>query len=329
MPSFLVNDRMNPELKRRVRLSLKSDLRQRAGGQSARRGHWAVRLMAVLGVISLGTFLTVTYRQSRAELRQEKAQLLVRFEQQRAPFDAAFRGREQKVEQLLIHAHEPYAGDWLDPQLKRPGALDALLAPSLAYVRGPLRGFLSDAERRQTSKEAGPEALIRCLIDPPSSIKESEILRHLGRIYEPKRFIDKFYDFEAARGAFAFVDSGCEDEIRQADRMKHVLSLGRELREQKLGVAAQVRQVRLLIAVFDEPKERGVAADFDGEATHYLRISVVDLDTPRVWWRVRRQVDPQWISEKSRLAYSRELDSCRLAYELRQELSVTLPQGGN
>lgn len=329
MPSFLLNDRMNPELQRRIRLSLKSDLRERAGGPSARRGHWAVRLMVAIGVISVGTFLTVTYRQSRAQLRGEKLQLLARYEQQRTAFDSAFRRRAHKVEQLLVHAHEPYVGDWVDPQLREPGALDALLAEPIAYMRGPLRGFLTDAERRQTSKDGGPEALIRCLIDPPPSIKESDLLRHLGRIYQPNRWGDKFYDFESARAAFAFVDSGFEHEVAQVDRMKHLLSLRRELREQKLDQAARSRQVRLFVSVFDEPKERGAAADFDGEAPHFLRISMIDLDTPRVWWRARRQVDPQWISEKSRLAYSRELDSCRLAYELRQELSAALPTAGN
>jgi len=327
MPSFLLNERMNPELKRRVRLSLKSDLRERAGGQSARQGHWAVRAMMVLGVIGLASFLTVTYRQSRAELARERAQLLSAYQRQAAVFDAAFRARTEKVERLLAHAHEPYVGDWIDPGIRQAGALDALLAQPLSYVRGPIRGFLSDAERRQTSKEAGPEALIRCLVDPPASIKESELLRHLGRIYQPKRFVGRFYDFENARGAFAFLDSGFEDEVRHADRMKQLLAQSRELREQKLGQAAEARQVRLFVSVFDEPKDRGAAADFDGEAVHYLRLSVLDLDTPRVWLRVRRQVDPQWISEKSRLAYSRELDSCRLAYELRQELRENQPQG--
>lgn len=327
MPSFLLNERMHPELKRRVRLSLSSDLRERAGGQSVRQGHWAVRMMVAMGVLGLVSFLVLTYRQSRAELARERAQLLSDYQQQIKPFDAEFRARTEKVERLLVHAHEPYVGDWIDPGLKHTGALDALLAQPLGYVRGPLRGFLGDAERRQTSKDGGPEALIRCLIDPPSSIKESELLRHLGRIYQPKRFVGRFYEFERAREAFALLDTEFEDEIKHVGRMKELLAHRRELREQKLGQAAEVRQARLFVSVFDEPKDRGAAADFDGEAAHYLRLSIVDLDNPRVWLRVRRQVDPQWISEKSRLAYSRELDSCRLAYELRQELSQATHPG--
>jgi hypothetical protein len=257
-------------------------------------------------------------------VRREKAELRQRYETQAAAFDAGFRARSERVQQLLAHAADPYPGDWIDPQLRDAARFDALWSRPVVYVRGPLRGFLTDADRRQTNREVVADALIRCLIVPPPSIKESELLRHLGRIYQPARFVGKFYDFEPVHAAFSFLDAGFfARALADAERMKEVVSLGRELERAHLSRAAQARHVELFVLALDEPKNRGAVADFDGEAEHFIRLIAVDLSTPRVWWRVRRQVDPQWLSEKSRLAYSRELDSCRLAWELRQE--ITLP----
>jgi hypothetical protein len=73
--------------------------------------------------------------------------------------------------------------------------------------------------------------------------------------------------------------------------------------------------------VLDEPKAPSLASDFDGEAEHHLIAGMLDLKTGDHVFRLRRLVSPEWISEKSRLSYSRELDSCRLAHEIRAELS--------
>lgn len=330
MPSFLTTERMSPQLKRRVLISLSSDMRERAGGAPQRKGHGLVRSLIAAGALGCAVLLFLTYRQSRAELRRERAELLSRYERERAPFTEPFRARLAHAERILAHATDTYAGDFLDPSLKQPGSLDALLRRPLAYVRGPIRAFQTEPDRRQSSREGGPDALIRCLLVPPPSIKESDLLRHLGRIYEPRRFSERFYDLEPAHAGFSFVDAGFDAELVGAQRMKQVLALRSALLQADLRRAAHARDAELFAFAFDEPKPPGAVADLDGEAVHFIRFSIVELGTSRVWLRVRREVDPQWLSDKSRAAYSRELDGCRLAAELRQhiELPVGSLEGG-
>lgn len=270
--------------------------------------------------MSLATLLAITYRESRAEFRGQQARLTERFEREVAPFDASYRLRLERVEKILQSADAPYAGDALAPSLRKKGQLDAVLEGPLVYVRGPLRGFRRASERRSTWGTEGPDGFIRCVIQPPPDAKESTLLRHLGEIYRPQAFRDRFVNLDPAFAALDFIDSPFRERLRTASLMRDLKSLGVRLDEAKLGPPARFGRVRVFVYVFDEPKVVGTASDFDGEAEHYMRVGIIDLDNGEHLLRVRRLVSPEWISEKSRLMYSRQLDSCRLAHELREEL---------
>jgi hypothetical protein len=126
---------------------------------------------------------------------------------------------------------------------------------------------------------------------------------------------------DAFRGV-AFVDSDFEGAVRKATLMRDLSSLEVALDTAPLKAGKSFAHVRYFVYVLDEPKPLGALSDFDGEAEHFMRVEVVDLESNEALYRTRRRVDPDWISEKSRLAYSRQLDSCRLAFELRAEFSV-------
>jgi hypothetical protein len=320
MPSLLVNERMDPALQKRVLTSLHSDARGRAGGENQRRGQLLVRLLVLGGVLILGLFLSVTFRRSRAEFARAKVELSAQYRREVAPLDQKLRAHATLVDELLQRANTPYQGDLIDGRLQTDRGLAEVLDHPLIYVRGPLRGFQTQRDRRTATEESGPDALVRCLLVPPAQVNESALLRHLGQVYQPRAFVGRFVNMGAGYQALEFLDSGFELEIEQSTHMKQLTSLAQRLRKQQLDRATELRDARLFMYVLDEPKAEGVAADFDGEAEHFLRVMLADLDSGRALLRQRKQVDPQWISEKSRVAYSRELDSCRLALELRQQI---------
>lgn len=313
---------MSPELRARIVQSLKSDARSRAGGASSVRGSRLFRLSVFLVSVVVAGVLTVTFRQSRQEFRVAKAALLSKYRKESAPFDADFEKRLSRIDALLETAHEKYPGDHLSPPLRTRGVsyLDEVLSQPLVYVRGPTRGFQKQRERRSVWAEGGPDAFVRCLIEPPKDIEESTLLQHLGHVYQPRVLSDRFVNVDLAHRGVEFVGSSFSNELRSAKFLRNVESLARRLEHAELREAAVFSNVRYFTYVLDEPKAMGVASDFDGEAEHHVRTGILDLQTGEHVLRLRRLVSPEWISEKSRLAYSRELDSCRLAHEIRTEL---------
>jgi hypothetical protein len=321
MPSFFTNNRMPPALRARVLASLGSDARSRAGGGSAVTGSRLTRLLVAVGVAALATTLFFTYRKSRADFETEKNALVLEYERQTRPFDDEFLQRVDRVDQFLKTAHEEYQGDHIAPFFRGERArLEEILQRPMVFIRGPLRGFRSISERRSTWEEGGPDAFIRCLILPPSDIEEKTLLRHLGEIYQPRAFAGRFVNLDAAFRAQAVVRSSFASDLQSAAYLREVQTLSRKLRGERLHEGVSFASVDTLGYLLDEPKAAGTPSDFDGEATHFVRLGIVDLRSGVTLLRFRRQVSPEWISEKSRLMYSRQLDSCRLAFEVRREL---------
>ena len=318
MPNLLANDRMSAALRARIQESLRTDARARVGGQS----HGVSRPLRILGAFALVLlcgFLWNSYRQSRVEFRREKAQVLKRLELETQALSQELRRKTAFLDELLEQAQAQYPGDFVDPLVRDVTKLGELLERPLVYVRGAIHEFQTKRERRSTFPEGGPDALIRCLIEPPPSTSESDLLRHLGHVYQPATFRGRFVNMEPAYRAFDFIDSDFKTQLESTQAARNLTALSRKLDAAKLREAASAAKAELFVYVLDEPKVKGVPSDLDGEAEHDLRFSIVDLSTQKTLVRVRRRVDPEWISEKSRIAYSRELNSCRLAWELRRD----------
>lgn len=321
MPTLLTTPRMSPELRARIEQSLHSDARSRAGGQSPIQGARLIRVIFALGVVCLSIALFITFKKSRLEFVRAQTDLVQRYERDTEFFNQSYERRLTFIDALLRDVPEKYPGDVLHASLSKSAAplFERLEAP-FVYVRGPLLGFRRQADRRNTWKDGGPGPFIRCFLMPPSDIKESNLLRHLGKVYEPRAFRDRFVNLDDAFQGQAFVTSDFEARLKSARHMRELSSLGAALDTADLKAARAFEPVTTFVYVLDEPKSQGVPSDFDGEAEHFMRVEIVDLEKSEVLYRVRRRVDPDWISEKSRLSYSRQLDSCRLAHELHAEL---------
>ena len=80
--------------------------------------------------------------------------------------------------------------------------------------------------------------------------------------------------------------------------------------------AKRAAKAKFLLFAMDEPGVGPGPTELDGERAHPVRVGLVDLSSSKVLLRLRRMVDPSWISAAERAEYSRGLDSCKLALDV-------------
>ena len=88
-----------------------------------------------------------------------------------------------------------------------------------------------------------------------------------------------------------------------------------------LASARAAAQADLLLYVIDEPGDARVPAELDGERPHPVRVGIVDLEKRRPLLRLRRPVDPRWLSDATRAEYARGVDGCALAYDIHEAVT--------
>src|SRR6478736_509572 len=302
MPTFLVTSRMSKELRARVEASVQADLRQRTLFPNRARRSGYLRVLLGLCAVALGVFLVTTYRQSRLEVEERRGKILVQYRRMKAAIPGSARAHLQDLARQMT-AVGTSAED---------GALQEFLARPFLYVRAERRELERKAEVLGVARESSVDALATCLVTPPANLRESTLLRAIGRAPVP----DRVFAFGEALDALDFFDSSFEGEVKSAQHMQELERYASRLQRDALARGLGALSAKVLLFVVDEPKASGVVSDFDGEAPHDVALRIFDVESGRVLWQYRSPVDPAWISDKSRLAYSRPLDSCRLAHEL-------------
>jgi hypothetical protein len=87
-----------------------------------------------------------------------------------------------------------------------------------------------------------------------------------------------------------------------------------------LEAAIQAAKARLLVFVVDEPSPPGGPVELDGEKAHDVRVGVIDLTRDSPLLRLRKRVDPSWISAARRVDSANALDSCALALDVHESV---------
>ena len=106
------------------------------------------------------------------------------------------------------------------------------------------------------------------------------------------------------------------ERIKAAKGAQELQRIERELKRAPLASAKRALRSELLIAVLDEPSDQGTVTELDGEAPHYIRLNLIELDSAKALLRIRKRVDPSWITANRRSQYARELDGCRFALDV-------------
>lgn len=326
MGTYLTNDKMSPELRARIEASV------RAGRPAAARvmgpppvARAALRLVTTTMIVACVIALGWRWKGDRDQLETARGQLVAEHAAAAAPLAQKAPEKAAAAQRWLAQASGLYGEDVIAPRLRREGALDRELARGALYVRGPQEAMRSGKRRPSAVAESVKDAFIACLVAPPASTKEKALLPTVAATYRgtppsPERQAH-VHRLQTLVDAQPVLEASWSDALASAASVAELSERRRELEQAHLGRAAQAVEAELLVYVIDEPKKPGTAAEVDGASDHLVRVGIVDLATSDELLRLRRRVEPSWISDARRVDYARGLNGCRLAVEIREALS--------
>ncbi|HEY5957690.1 MAG TPA: hypothetical protein VIV60_14100 [Polyangiaceae bacterium] len=325
MLTLLANPKMNPRLQARVRSSVSGRRRNALRSRASARLLSLLRVGGVIGVAAIVALGLLTRRRINSEFTAAKQELLNAWFAETRGVSVDDFAQFARVEAALSQMAGNYQGDVVVERLRSPAALaEALRAPAI-YVRGPLAAFASQADIRKIANDSGRDALLSCLLDPPAERSEKALLPKaraalLGSAAQdpPIREVSRLFELESG---IQFLKQEWGDRVRGARDLQELSKLSRELRHAPILRAKHALKSRLLIGVADEANEGNGPTELDGEHRHQVRLLVSDIATGDVLLRQRRVVDPAWITANRRSQYARELDGCRFALEVREQVS--------
>lgn len=321
--TLLVTDRMAPALRARIEASVRGR-RPAPGRRSKPMVLGMLRMSLVLAcVLAIGTF-AMARRRAAAELETERASLLERFRREASGLTAEQRGIGERIHGLLEQAAGPYAGDAVTAEVRGGGLLRALGRPTV-YVRGPVQSFTQSSGTRESASASYSDAFVLCLLDPPSSRTEMLLLSRARsaqgggeRVERVAPHVSRLYH---ALAGLPYLSPTFEERVKTAQKARELELLRRDFERAPVEKAKLAARAELLLYAMDEPGDRSVPAELDGERPHHVRVGLVDLASKKQLLALRRKVDPSWLSPAARAEYASGIDACSLALDVRADVT--------
>jgi hypothetical protein len=316
MPSFLVTRKMSPELAARVQASVEGR-RAAPGATLAPRSISLLRLTLVAVIVGALATWFAARRQADAQLEADRARLLERVRRHARTLSPTEKHTPFRIVPWPTRAAGTYEGDFVAAGLQRPGALAKELARPAVYVRGPLSSFHGLDSIRDRAPASSNDAFVLCLIDPPSAKTEKLVRAKARSSYAAAHMratahVQRLYD---AFAGLPFLGPQWESRVVSADR-RELDKLQRNFELAPIEGAKRVAKAERLWFVIDEAPLPRVPAELDGERPHDVRVGLLDLATGKPLLRLRRHVDPSWVSEATRAEHASSVDSCTLALDV-------------
>ncbi len=324
MATFLTTPRMNPALRARVERA--ASHRRRAREQAARLGLHGTfagreklrlaRVLPVLVLLVVGALGTGMYLYQKRLVDRERAALLEALVERRSGLPAGHERFLGAVDHFVTEtAGDTAPPDTVDASLKAPGALDALLRRPAVYVRGAAAD-LRDSQRLDDASHASlKDAFLLCLIHPPASSSERDLLAKVKGVYFAGAKVDEdtatVRRLTEARVGLGFLGGSFEDAARRMTELAGLRKMRKDLDAAPLDLAKKALGAELLVMVADTASPT---------STREARVLLVDLTTSTVLLRARTRIDQQGRTSASAF-YSAEVDGCALALAARQALS--------
>ncbi|MCA9631142.1 MAG: hypothetical protein KC766_25945 [Myxococcales bacterium] len=321
MPTLLTNRRMHPALAARIERSLR-------GGEHA--SVWKRRLLVGLRFTVPGVIIACTIwllgqlDQDRAALAERKARLEAEVAGQLVPAGNAGVLRIGKLQHWLQQESGPYAGDVTRPELNDPRRLSDTLRRGALYLRSDLEAARTGARIQDLAGASSRDAFLLCFLSPPKQRTQKALLSRVRTAYAGDERLGWDTRFAASlsivyRG-LPYLQDDWLTKVKRADDLRTVEALERENERAPLPATQKALESELFLVVLDEPGESNAVTELDGERPHQIRVSLIDLEADRPLLRRRARVAPDWIPEATRVRYARGLDSCGLAFDIRQSL---------
>ena len=324
MPTFLTTRKMPPELAARIEARL-TGRRAPAGRSVSPLAVSALRFVGLALVVTLVVSYVMFRQAEQRELEAERSALAERLKVAAEGITDEDRALPARIEEWLSRGAGPWSGDRIAKQLSEPGALDALLKKPTIYVRGELDDFLSPAGIRGAAVESRKDAFLLCLIEPPASDTEKDQLRKVVSAYaggermnRATSHVERLADLQVG---LPLLSAEWRRELQAAKTRAEIAERRRAFELAPVEGARRAAKAKLLVFVVDEPGGGRGPAELDGERPHQVRIGIVDLAANKLLLQLRRDVDPKWISQARRAEYARGLDACKLALDVRKDVT--------
>jgi hypothetical protein len=320
MPSFLVTRKMSPELAARVQASVEGR-RAAPGARLAPRAISLFRFALVATIVTAVVWFALSRHRARQHLESERAALLDRVRRQSASLSDAEKAITTRVLTWLTRSAGRYEGDLVVEELRSKDALAAVLARPAIYVRGTLSSFANGAAGlKESASNSRTDAFVLCLISPPTARTE-KLLRGKARAayggVDREQAAGHIERLDDALEGLPFLAPEWQTNITDAKDKRALDKLRRQFERAPIEGAKRVAKAGILLFAIDEPGDSRGPTELDGERPHEVRVGLVDLAAPRVLLRLRKRVDPGWISPAVRAEYASGIDSCALALDVR------------
>ncbi len=307
MGTLLVTSKMSPELAARVEASVTG----RNANASQRRLAKALARVVIVAVIATATIVTVrTKRRVDGEREAARAALLDAVRPEVASVTDADRRTVAQTDALLMKL----AASKNDTD-RAAEDLRALLTRPAVYVRGPIGSFTSPAAIHDAAAESSKDALLGCFFDPPASRTEKAVLaKARGNFEDATSNVARLAD---AHVGLPYLSPKFLDDVASARDASETEKLSARFHRVPLARSKQALRAELLIVAMDDTASGAGPTELDGTRAHDVVFAVADIRASSVLVRLKKHVDPSWISMDARPQHANKLASCRLAMDLR------------
>jgi hypothetical protein len=321
MATFLTTPRMSPELRARVERAVSHRTRARhAAAKVGLKSPFASRerlrvarvlpLVALLLVVGLGS---TVYVQGRRTVEAERATLLNALAERRAGLPPGHEAFLAETDRWVLDAASDSAGaETVDPSLKAPGALDALLARPAVYVRGPAAELADGAKLNDAARASIKDSFLFCLLHAPPSSSEKDLLTKVRGVYFGGAKVDEqtanVRRLAEARMGLGVLGTSFEGAARAAEDVSSLKRLLRDLQGAPTDEAKRAAAAELLLVVADGAAQTGARE---------ARVTLIDLAAKKVLLRTRPRIDSQGRSPAAQI-HRDDMDGCGLALTVRR-----------
>jgi hypothetical protein len=314
MGTFLTTDAMHPALRARVERAVSPRARARfhAGGAGLAQPFaaggpkigWMRIFLVVLAVLLCGLGYA-SYRAERRAVAAERTALSAALDEQRARLPSGHESFVATTDRWIAEAaRDPDRADLVAPSVK--GALDERLRRPAVYVHLAAAETGDGHAIDEAALASSKDAFLLCLLRPPPSGSERELLAKVRGVYFAGAKVDdetaNVRRLAEAHVGLAAVGPSFEGAVRQADGLPELAKLRRTLTAAPVAEAARAAAAELLIVVVD-----------DGPGA---RVALVDLARKSLLLRLYRRFEDPGASPAA-MIHRESIQGCALARAVR------------
>jgi hypothetical protein len=309
---------MSPELAARIESSV-TGKHVEPGATLSARARGIARIVVLLLVIAAVWAFIVAKKHDKKTFEHDRTALADSLGEKAHTLGPMQRGAVMRAETILLNFAGTYQGD-----IAEHGAIAALDRPAM-YVRGSIDAFTSTRRIAPAASSSRKDALLLCLIAPPTARTERALLPNVTLAYAGGAALDaktpNVSRLDDAETALPFFEPAWAARVRGAETEGELALYRHEIEKASLDRGVRALEAEVLIVAMDEPGAPGAVVELDGERAHDVRLAIVELGSGEYIFRMHAHVDPSTWSESGRSQWASGLDGCRLAQDARAAMT--------